>query len=252
MLDQATRQLLDEVAAATRVGHPERVELGQHYVDIAALFDRCRSAMGAIRLLSERGFGQEALALSRSVFTESLMLMELARSDEVRRVELVIGWFLATWDNVEGMMEEARAQGQDGVDEQIAAIESRKTAAAAYAARHGATVRRWRVDEKALALAHERRDEYLAFRFTSHFVHGTTIAGTQRYSTEGDGVMVGGPAADPSWGKPAALFAAASVLDATEAATTLLGVRPTGIDIPKLRARLEQGREELLEEPRDF
>jgi hypothetical protein len=63
---------------------------------VLALFDRCRSLLGAIRLLLAHGFVHEAVMLGRSLFTDSLMLAEYASADERRRVELVIGWSIAS------------------------------------------------------------------------------------------------------------------------------------------------------------
>jgi hypothetical protein len=63
---------------------------------VLALFDRCRSLLGAIRLRLAHGFVHEAVMLGRSLFTDSLMLAEYASADERRRVELVIGWSIAS------------------------------------------------------------------------------------------------------------------------------------------------------------
>jgi hypothetical protein len=97
----------------------------------------------------------------------------------------------------------------------------RKHEVEAYARERGAGTSRWRVDEKALADRHGR-DDYLSFRITHHFVHGSTFATADRYSQEGDVYLVGGPAAvDPVWAKVAALQAASSVVYATRAVCTI-------------------------------
>ena len=158
-----------------------------HEREVLALFDRCRSMFGAVRLLAkeeELDFGQEAAVLTRSLATESLMLMELAAADETRRVELVVGWELVTLDDMEGLWHEYQARGQDSAAV-LDATAARKRQVEACARERGAGTRRWRVDEKALAGRHGR-DDYLSFRVLHHFVHGSTYATALRYSQEGD------------------------------------------------------------------
>jgi len=246
MLDESTKRLVDEVAeAAAKVGGGAIVERPVHEREIMALFDRCRSIFGAVRLLAkleEPDFGQEAALLARPLVTESLMLMELAAADEIQRVELVIGWELLTLDQLEGLWREAEARGHD-VTEQLEATASRKRAAEAYARKRGAGTSRWRVDEKALADKHGRED-YLSFRLMHHFVHGSTYAVAQRYSQEGDVYFVGGPAADRVWGKAAALQAASSIVYATRAVCTIFGWdQPAELD--DLDERIEAADAEL-------
>jgi hypothetical protein len=68
-----------------------------------------------VRLLAkveEFDFGQEATALGRSLITESLMLMELAAADETRRVELVVGWELATSTTWRGFGARGKLEGR--------------------------------------------------------------------------------------------------------------------------------------------
>ena len=105
-------------------------------------------------------FGQEAVALARSLVTESLMLMELAAADETRRFELVVGWELSTLDQLEGLWHEAKARGHraDVADAALEMAAEKKRAVEAYARSHGAGTRWWRVDEKALADKHGRAD----------------------------------------------------------------------------------------------
>jgi hypothetical protein len=92
LLSKPTKRLLEEIASlATDVGH-ELVDRPWVHIWTMALFDRCRSAFGAIRILADLGYGHEALALCRSLVTESLMLMELAAADEKRRADLLKGW----------------------------------------------------------------------------------------------------------------------------------------------------------------
>jgi hypothetical protein len=117
-----------------------------------------------------------------------------------------------------------------------------------YARRHDAgTIRPWRPDEKKLANERGRGDEYLDFRLTHHFVHGSTVALTQRYTKVGDDTIeVGGPAAHLAvWAEGAALFAASSLLHATQAASRIYDWSE-----PRELADLMHRTEELAEERR--
>ena len=52
------------------------------------------------------------------------MLMELAAADETRRVELVVGWELASLDDLEGFWREAQARGRQDDDTRLALDET--------------------------------------------------------------------------------------------------------------------------------
>ena len=96
MLDDEVKTLLGEAAKmGGALGDGETVERPRHHLEIMAIFDRCRALFGAIWLLADKGFGQEALLLLRALTTDSLMLMELAAVSEKRRIEIVVGWSLA-------------------------------------------------------------------------------------------------------------------------------------------------------------
>ena len=240
MLDEASAQLVDEVAAAAaNVVGGRKVERPLHDLEILALFDRCCSTFGAVRLLAkveEFDFGQEAGALARSMITESLMLQELAAADETQRVELVVGWELLTLDDLEGLWREAEARGQD-VNAQLEASAGAKAWWEAYARERGAGTRRWRVNEKQLADRHGRED-YLSFRMMHHFVHGSTFATAQRYSQVEDVYVIGGPSIDKGWGKASALQSASCLVYATRAICTIFGwEQPAELD--DLHERIE-------------
>jgi hypothetical protein len=223
MLDAPARSLLAATGAlADRLGGGRVAEHPRHYLEILALFDRCRGMFGAVRLLADDRFAHEALILTRPLFTESLMLQELASVGEARRVELVTGWRLASLASLEGVLLEARSRGDD-VTQELGVVATQRTALEAYARRHNAGTRQWRVDEKALANKHRGGDGYLDFRMAHHFVHGTSFASDQRYSARGDLTLVGGPAAESGWDKAAALSAAQSMLFAVRGICAVVG-----------------------------
>ena len=236
-LDATLRDLLTEIGElAGRFGHGA-VERPRHDLEALALFDRCRSTFGAIRLLLEHDFAQEAVILGRPLFTESLMLAEFAAANETRRIELVIGWSLEGLGNLEGIVKEAAARGDDA-SEELQDIARQRDELKGYARRHGASTLHWKPDEKRLADAHGRGQEYIDFRLTHHFVHGSTMAVSHRYSkTDDETVAVGGPAAEvETWSAPAGLFAAFSMLHASRAACRIFGWS----EPPKLQALLQR------------
>jgi hypothetical protein len=239
VLDDDIGRLVDEVAVVAGSVGGVSEERPAHEVTILALFDRCRSTFGAVRLLAkvkEPDFGQEAAVLARSMITESLMLMELAAADGTRRVELVVGWELAGLDDMEGLLREGQARGQDsGAALEATALQKRQVET--HARERGAGTRRWRVDEKALADKHGRED-YLNFRTMHHFVHGSAFALMQRYARDGDTVIVGCPAADATWGNAVALDAASALVHATRSACTILGCDPPA-ELDDLEQRIE-------------
>jgi len=236
-LDDETKQLIDEVAAmAAKVGGGNLLESRPEYrehLEVLAIYDRCRSTFGAVRLLAMHGFGQEAVPLGRSLFTESLMLMELAEANKRRRAELVIGWSLATADDLEGVFREAAAGGEDPADE-LKAVAKLRADLKEFARELNVRTRRWRPDEKSLAHKH-KRDGHLDFRVAHHFVHGSTLASSQRYLKVGDVTFIvprGG------WALPSVLFAAQSLLYAVRAVSTILEF-PEPAELDELLQRIE-------------
>jgi hypothetical protein len=186
--------------------------------------------------------------LGRPLFTDSLMLAEYASANERRRVELVMGWSMASLAAVEGIFLDARRLRGKDVAAALTGLTERRREYEDYARRHGARSRAWRPDDhaKELALKHGREDEYGAFLVTQQFVHGATSAISARYSkvTE-DTVAVGGPAVDlETWGRSAALFAANSMLHAARAGCAIFGWRePPQID--ELFEKIKQASDEL-------
>lgn len=243
MLDGTTKQILADVAAVVdRLGGGRAVEHSRHDLEMIALFDRCRGLLAAVRALTQLGFGHEALILTRPLFTESLMLLEVAAADEPRRVELVVGWLLGSLADLEGLMREAQARGDD-TSGQLTGIAKQRADIDAYARRHSAGTRHWRVDVKALADKHRGGDGYLDFRMAHHFVHGSTFASEQRYTRRGEVALIGGPATEPGWAKSAALSAAQSMLFAVRGLCGIVDW-PEPAELDRLLERVEQAGDE--------
>jgi hypothetical protein len=240
--------LLERVdKACASIGDKEGIERPQHSLRFMALFDRCRSMLGAVHLLVVRGFAHEALMLCRPLLTDSLALAEIAMADEQGRAKLAVRWELAGLASIEGAVEEGARQGHD-MAEQADAIRRRREQSDAYAKRNGfQRPRQWQPDNhaKALAQKHGRGDEYLDMLILHHFVHGSTFATAQRYSRAGDTIFVGGTAAETEeWGKAAALSAAQSALHAARSTCQILS-RPEPRAIGALLAELETWAEDV-------
>jgi hypothetical protein len=206
----------------------EARELPRHYLELMALYDRCRSLLAAIRTLIEAGFVHEAWMLNRPLVTDSLALAELASSDETRRAELLVGWERKSLANMRGIMLEAEAQ--DGIGEPgiVKWLDKRSAEVDEYARERDIRGRSWQPDDhvKELATKHDRLTEYLDVRVSGLFIHGTTFATSLRYSPAEDGrVMVGGPAAQlDQWVVGCGCLAAQSALLASRDFCTILEI----------------------------
>jgi hypothetical protein len=240
VLEKPVRELLTEVSVlAGGLGGGAVGEYPKHDLAVMALFDRCRSMFGAIQLLLSRDFVHEAVLLGRPLFTDSLILVELAALDAKGRAELVLGWSLASLADFEGIYRDAQTRGDDVDAELDKLAEQRKQLESD--ARRQSLKRRRMPDEKQLAQRHGRADEYGAYRLTSHFVHGSTMAVSQRYTKADDEtVMVGGPAALlEDWALDAGLFGAYSLLHASRAVCHIFGW-PEPPELDELLQRIDR------------
>ena len=213
----------------------ERRELPRHYLELMALFDRCRSMLAAMRVLIERDFSHEAMILSRPLITDSLALAELAASDEQRRAELLISWELQSLADLRGVMTEAEAQDIGDFSALFAWIDKRVDEINTYARARSLSTRHWSpdADSKAMAATHDRVTEWMDVRIAHHFVHGSTFATSQRYSPADDGgITVGGPSSQTKlWAIAAGCSGAQSVLLASRSLCSILGINePTELD----------------------
>jgi hypothetical protein len=209
-----------------------------------SLFDRCRSTLGAIRLLLAYDFVHEAVALTRPLFADSLALAEMAAADEAERKRLVAGRELAAVNDMEGLAREAESRGDD-VSAEMAALHERRAHVEEFARSENIKPRPWRSDQqlKALAHRHGRGDEYMDLRITHLFVHGSPFATRQRYAQTDERIVeVGGHAVDlKAWASPTGLFASHSALHAARAACAIFG----WTEPPDLEVLMAEVREEL-------
>src|SRR5688572_12881749 len=84
-----------------------------HYGLIIQLYSRLRDTYDAMLDLIARRFGHEATILARPLFTEPLMLGELAAAVEPDRATLVVGWWMRSLTDLEGMLDLAERVGDD-------------------------------------------------------------------------------------------------------------------------------------------
>lgn len=251
MADEELRALLDDVVQLVQgLGDGEQYRAQRHDLEVLALFARGRGLLKACQLLLREGFSPEAMNLTRPLLTESLVLGAYAAADEKRRVEIAVGWELKNVADLEGVMREAARRGDDDVDGALGALSKRRDDLHGYARRHDVNAGHWQPNEKKLADEQGRGHEYLDFRMTNHFVHGSTFVTMQHYARDDedeDLIMLGGPAAEGgSWSGAVAGSASQSMLYATRAYCSIVG-----LEEPPEVAQLLERVEELAGESRD-
>jgi hypothetical protein len=203
----------------------EQSQMPGYYLDIIALYDRCRSMFGGLRTLLTADFSHEAAALAGPLFVDSLVLAELAAADERRRARLVIGLELQGVRDVEGIILAGNDTPEDAANV-AARLASRRAELIEAAGQLGVDAREWspRDDVEELAKRHGRAEEYVAKLVSDQFVHGSSLARAQRYSSteEPKEILVGGPHAKvDDWSDGTGLFAATSMLHAARAACSI-------------------------------
>jgi len=228
VLDDKTRELLQEVAdMAAAIGDEAPVERFYHLHEVGTLFDRCRGMFAAVLVLLDNGFVQEAAVFCRPMFVDSLALTEIAAADEKRRISLVAGRQLDAIADIEGIFREMQARGDDEVVKNLEHMAERRRKVEAYARRNDASTRRWDPEDhvKTLADKHGRGDEYVSYRLSHHFVHGSAAITEHRASVDDEDVArIGGPHLDVDiWERPTAVFAAHSLVLACRATCSIFG-----------------------------
>jgi hypothetical protein len=117
-------QLLDDIrAVAHRVGGD--VSRPPDYHEVITIYDRCRGLLNAVHTLTREGLGEAALILTRPMFTESLMRMEIAAADEPTRLVQLARWSLSSLNDLAGVMYEGQSRGRDET-QSLANIEARR------------------------------------------------------------------------------------------------------------------------------
>ena len=135
-----------------------------------------------------------------------------------------------------------QARGDDEVVRNLEHMAERRRRVEDYARRRDARARQWdpEGDVKTLADRHGRGDEYVSYRMTHHFVHGSAVITAHRSSLDDKDVQrIGGPHVDVEiWALPTALFAAHSLALGCRAICTIFDyTEPKELD--ELLGRIE-------------
>ena len=212
---------------AGKIGDEAAVERSYPEHEIGTLFDRCRGMFAAVMVLLDKGFVQEAAALCRPMFVDSLALAEIAAADEKRRISLVVGRQLAAIADIEGIFREMQAGGDEAVIKNLEHTAERRRRVEKYARRRDASTKHWDPEDhvKTLANKHGRGGEYPSYRMTQHFIHGSAAITEHRSSVDDENIArIGGPHVDVEiWELPTALFAAYSLALACRATCSIFG-----------------------------
>ena len=212
---------------AGAIGDEAPVERLYHQHEVGTLFDRCRGMLGAVLVLLDKGFVQEAAMCCRPLFVDTLALAEIAAADDKRRISLVVGRQLDAIADVEGIFREMQARGDKKVVKNLEHMAERRRRVEEYARRHDASTRHWDPEDqvKTLADKHGRGDEYVSYRMTHHFVHGSAAITEHRSSLDDENVArIGGPHLDVEiWERPTAVFAAHCLALACRATCSTFG-----------------------------
>jgi hypothetical protein len=205
----------------------EPAEMPGYYLDVIAIYDRCRSMFGGLRTLLSTDYSHEAAVLAGPLFIDSLIMAELAAADEPRRVQLVVGLEMQSLRDAEPIV----LAGADTPEEEAdvaSRLAGRRAEVAEAAGRLGVDAEEWcpRNEVEELATRHGRGDEYVDKLVSDQFVYGSGVARAQRYSTTDrpKEIMVGGPHAKVAeWSDGTGLFAGTSMLHSARAACSIFG-----------------------------
>jgi hypothetical protein len=198
---------------------------GEPYeLEIAALFNRCRSLHTAVHLLLAQGFTHEAVILGRPLFIDSLALAEFAAVDEKQRGSLAVGWMLKSLQHLEGFWLDRQSRGDD-VTYELAHMERQRREIQEYASSRGYGTSHWQPDNHAKGLAdkHGRGSEYAGLLVSHMFVQGATTVTSEHYSWTDEGAVVGGHQSSKRWERDAGLFASHSMLRGARDAGRVFG-----------------------------
>lgn len=231
-------------ATAFRLQGPRPADFGVVEAYAVALHFRCHSLLKAAHLLLREGYVHEAAILGRPLFSDSLLLAELADSDPITRGSLVVGMSL---DGIARHEKYLRAREDEGVD---VSAERKRLAEARrgeeqFAREQGYSTKHHEPDERLdlLAAKHGRSSEYSTLLLTHQFVHGATGVVLDRVGRDGDKAVIDTRVAlAKPWVRDFGIFAARSTLHASDAIYTLLGwTRPPELTALKPEVGITSG-----------
>ncbi len=181
-IDEVLGDFATRIAVAVRAIAPkEPVEIAQANAVAFSTYWRLVRYFDAEVLLIRNGLPEEAYALARSSFEDSLRLAELEGAGN-GRASFELQWILDSYAEQESLMKESQSrgmrskQGAPSDAEVMEKIKERKTGLEEYRQRTGVGRLRAFSQVKDAAKAFGRDDEYWSYRFSHNMVHGSDVA----------------------------------------------------------------------------
>ena len=213
----------ERIATAVKAIVPkEPVEIKQADRVAFSMYWRLVRYFDAEMLLIQNGLPEEAFALARGSFEDSLRLAEMDGAG-TGRASFEVQWVLDSYAEQESLMKEAqrlgiRHKGGTPTDaEVLAKVEEWRAALEGYRTRNGVGRLRRFSQEKDAAKTYGRDQEYWTYRLSHNMVHGSDLSQLY-FNTPIDG---GVAALDRTWSPELRLavfeFAATSVLRGAQA-----------------------------------
>lgn len=170
-------KLLDRVLEASREIKPEGLsEYKTHDAPLLSLYWRCVSVYGAILLLLDQRYGEEALSLARSLFTDSMRLLQIAEAGDARS-SLSLGWLNNSYEEMKGLFHKARQLGLDpDPSDALNYIAEQQLKLQNYMRRNNVSkLDKFRSPEDA-AKRYHRQEDYWWYFLAHEMVHGSDAA----------------------------------------------------------------------------
>ncbi|NKB88812.1 MAG: hypothetical protein GKS06_11400 [Acidobacteria bacterium] len=195
-----------------------------HYRWVTRMFWRSRRLYEAILFLLDAAQPEEAAILARSLFEDSMRLMELAE-DENKRDARIIWWMN---DSIQRAFNLQRGDPAFEVEDRLILsrheLEGRRAGLQRYAAYHGVTKYERFSSPKDAATRFDRKMSYSLYMWAHQATHGNdAVWGVAAVKRPEGGELLNAKTADVLWLKMVANFAIQAVFDAMIAAASVLG-----------------------------
>lgn len=236
------RELLERVKVIVGSSGPSG-EITVARVDGLSLdmYQRCKSLFRSVLLLLDGNHPEEALILARSLFIESLRLMEMEDAG-TERAALALGHYRESLKRIEGLfVHNAERLGlTDDPSDVLAIVEQQRKDIESYRKRHRiGKLRDFRnADEAAVKL--NRKKDLWNYLLSHGMVHGGEIAHLYRRQTVEEGVMAFySYTHDPALLADVGVFAARSITHAQYALACIFDLNASP-ELQKLMAEIER------------